>query len=55
MDGVGYDTPGSFGTWCDEQAIENITIELPPIATDDVTEKYLNTVSSLLVDDINHR
>lgn len=55
MDGVGYDTPGSFGTWCDEQAIENITIELPPIATDDVTEKYLNTISSLLVDDINHR
>ena len=26
---VGYETPGSFGTWCDEQGILIITWELP--------------------------
>ncbi|MFC3024064.1 murein tripeptide amidase MpaA [Vibrio zhugei] len=52
MDGVGYDTPGSFGTWCDEQEIPNITIELPPIATDDVTEVYLQGILTLLTNDI---
>ncbi|MGO1297310.1 MAG: murein tripeptide amidase MpaA [Vibrio sp.] len=52
MDGVGYDTPGSFGTWCDEQQIPNITLELPPISTDEVTETYLDAVLALLTNDI---
>lgn len=27
---VGYDTPGSFGTWCAENGIDIVTWELPP-------------------------
>ena len=38
---VGYATPGSFGSWCKEQAIPIITYELPP---QDITEmKQIHT------------
>lgn len=48
VEDVGYATPGSFGTWCDEQSIANITLELPPISVDEVTERYLSATLALL-------
>lgn len=45
---VGYSTPGSFGTWCDEQKLLNVTLELPPISVDEVTERYFAATLELL-------
>lgn len=46
--GVGYATPGSFGTWCDEQSLPCITLEFPPISADDASECYLDALIHLL-------
>lgn len=45
---VGYSTPGSFGTWCDERQLLNVTMELPPVSVDEVTERYLDATLKLL-------
>ncbi|WP_342608994.1 murein tripeptide amidase MpaA [Vibrio tritonius] len=48
VDNVGYSTPGSFGTWCDERQLLNVTMELPLISVDEVTERYLDATLKLL-------
>ncbi|MFA0791124.1 murein tripeptide amidase MpaA [Microbulbifer echini] len=48
---VGYQTPGSFGTWCAERALPCITVELPPISADAASEEYLDIFISLLTHD----
>lgn len=45
---VGYQTPGSFGTWCAEQQLHCITLEYPPISADAASEAYLDTMTALL-------
>lgn len=45
---VGYETPGSFGSWCDDLALPCITVELPPISTDAAIERYLDAAIGLL-------
>ncbi|EHD21195.1 MULTISPECIES: murein tripeptide amidase MpaA [Brenneria] len=45
---VGYDTPGSFGSWCAERRLPCITAELPPISADAASECYLNAMTALL-------
>jgi len=45
---VGYETPGSFGSWCAEQNLPCITAEFPVIATDVATECYLSAMIELL-------
>lgn len=37
---IGYDTPGSLGTWCIENNIECITLELPREALEIMEMKY---------------
>lgn len=44
---VGYDTPGSFGTWCKEQDLPCITVELPPISMDQALQDYLSAIIDL--------
>lgn len=46
---VGYETPGSFGTWCAERDLHCITLEFPPISTDAASEEYLEVLMELLV------
>ncbi|ORM67146.1 murein peptide amidase A, partial [Pantoea wallisii] len=45
---VGYATPGSFGSWCDDLSLPCITAEMPPISVDDATEVYLQAMINLL-------
>ncbi|MBF9002213.1 murein tripeptide amidase MpaA [Vibrio nitrifigilis] len=45
---VGYETPGSFGTWCEQICLPNVTLELPAISVDDVTQQYLDAAIQLL-------
>lgn len=45
---VGYVTQGSFGTWCKEQNIPCVTVELPPISNDTAVEEYLEPMVELL-------
>ncbi|TLM77607.1 murein tripeptide amidase MpaA [Microbulbifer harenosus] len=45
---LGYKTPGSFGTWCEEQQYPCITLEYPPISADAASEEYLAAMIELL-------
>lgn len=45
---VGYETPGSFGSWCADLNLHCITAEFPPISSDEASEKYLLAMSNLL-------
>ncbi|MDX5627008.1 MULTISPECIES: murein tripeptide amidase MpaA [unclassified Brenneria] len=45
---VGYDTPGSFGSWCADRQLPCVTAELPPISSDAASECYLNAMVTLL-------
>jgi len=45
---VGYDTPGSFGSWCCDLSLPCVTAEMPVISVDEATETYLEMMVSLL-------
>lgn len=45
---VGYETPGSFGSWCADINLHCITLELPPVSADEASEKYLPGALDLL-------
>ena len=45
---VGYATPGSFGSWCDDLSLLCITAEMPPVSVDEATETYLQAMINLL-------
>ncbi|CAK6492742.1 Murein peptide amidase A [Pantoea sp. Nvir] len=45
---VGYDTPGSFGSWCNDLGLPCITAEMPAISVDEATERYLEAMINLL-------
>ncbi|WP_312946953.1 murein tripeptide amidase MpaA [Superficieibacter sp.] len=45
---VGYDTPGSFGSWCADIGLPCITAEFPPVSNDEASEKYLSAMTGLL-------
>lgn len=37
---IGYETPGSLGSWCQEQKIECVTIELPRVPLEQLEADY---------------
>jgi len=45
---VGYETPGSFGSWCADLSLPCITVEFPPISADAASESYLDAMVELL-------
>ena len=45
---VGYETPGSFGSWCADLNLHCITAEFPPISSDEASEKYFFVMAILL-------
>ncbi|MBD1572033.1 murein tripeptide amidase MpaA [Vibrio sp. S17_S38] len=45
---VGYDTPGSFGSWCAERDLLCVTVELPPVSSDFASEEYESMLVKLL-------
>jgi len=48
VDSVGYHTPGSFGSWCEDHALPCITAELPAVSADAATTLYLDALVGLL-------
>ena len=48
VEDVDYETPGSFGTWCEERNLPCITVELPPISSDFTIEEYLDAFLAVL-------
>lgn len=48
VEDVDYETPGSFGTWCSEQELPCITLELPAVSSDLTIEQYLPAIIALL-------
>lgn len=40
MPDIGYPTPGSFGTWCKENSLECITLELPRLSLEALFDRY---------------
>lgn len=53
VEDVGYGTPGSFGSWCEEHDLLCVTVELPPVSADYACEHYLDVLMELLVSDGN--
>ena len=49
---VGYETPGSFGSWCADMHLHCITLEFPPVSSDEASEKYLGAMTALLHHDV---
>lgn len=45
---VGYETPGSFGSWCNDIGLHCITAEFPAISSDEASERYLSAMTGLL-------
>lgn len=45
---IGYDTPGSFGSWCAERQLPCITLELPAISADESCDRYFSACVDLL-------
>ncbi|MDN3611401.1 murein tripeptide amidase MpaA [Vibrio ostreicida] len=48
VEDVDYETPGSFGTWCQESNLPCITVELPPVSADLTIEQYLDAFVAVL-------
>lgn len=40
IESIGYETPGSLGTWCNERKIECVTLELPRLSLELLFERY---------------
>lgn len=51
VDGVGYPTPGSFGTWAEERGLTVVTYELPAATPDDLTREHVPVLTDLLAAD----
>lgn len=45
---VGYSTPGSLGSWADENNLNVITIELPSLSLSEIKNNYTNVLIQLL-------
>lgn len=48
VEDVGYATPGSFGTWCDENGFSCVTVEFDAISADKASEDHLDAMIALL-------
>lgn len=50
---VGYQTPGSFGTWCHEHHFQCVTVEFAPISADFAYQHHLDAMIELLTTPFN--
>jgi len=48
VNGVGYPTPGSFGSWGTEQGVPVVTYEFPLASTDDLVREHVPVLVELL-------
>ena len=48
VNGVGYPTPGSFGSWGAETGLQVITYEFPPATTDQLVHQHVPVLVELL-------
>lgn len=47
---IGYPTPGSLGSWCAEQHIHCVTLELPREAPEVLAERYAGALATILAE-----
>lgn len=40
VESIGYETPGSLGTWCNENKTECVTLELPRLSSELLYDRY---------------
>lgn len=45
---IGYETPGSFGTWCAERGRKIITVELPPAGGEELVKRFSPVFTQLM-------
>ncbi|MBD1577751.1 murein tripeptide amidase MpaA [Vibrio sp. S11_S32] len=50
---VGYETPGSFGSWCAERDLLCVTVELPAVSSDFASQEYQAMLVDLLTGKAN--
>ena len=46
---IGYPTPGSMGSWCAEQNIPIVTLELPRISGEEQIQLYAPILADVLL------
>jgi len=44
----GYETPGSFGSWCEDQNLPCVTLELPRESSEALASRYAASLAELL-------
>lgn len=45
---IGYETPGSLGTWCNENRMECVTLELPRMSLEQLYDRYGDAFAQFL-------
>lgn len=45
---IGYETPGSLGSWCDETQIECVTVELPRVDLESLEKNYAYSLATYI-------
>jgi protein MpaA len=48
VDGVGYPTPGSFGTWGRENGVHVVTYEFPPASLEAIFHHHVEVICQIL-------
>ena len=48
VEDIGYPTPGSLGTWCQENHIDCVTLELPRLASELLAQRYAAILAKIL-------
>jgi protein MpaA len=48
VEDIGYETKGSFGTWCAEKAIPCITLELPRKSGEEIIRDFQSEFTEFL-------
>ncbi|WP_290958610.1 murein tripeptide amidase MpaA [Fibrobacter sp.] len=51
---VGYETPGSLGTWCNENGTECVTLELPRMSLEMLYDRYGEAFAQFLAQPVPH-
>ncbi len=52
VEDIGYPTPGSLGSWCKENKVECITLELPRQSGEEIVRDYQKGFTEILMNDI---
>ena len=52
VEDIGYPTPGSLGSWCKENKVECITLELPRQSGEEIVRDYQKGFTEILINGV---